>query len=476
MRHLVAASLLVAALAVSSVHAGHSHPDSFKQRLRGGPLYKESVKALDQSMRDLGHTANTTAQYWYPPIDPATPSVGTFKQKFYEDRSYYSGGNVAFLYILGEGPVGSSVQGQPVELAKNMSALAVTLEHRYYGESMPAPWDKKSMLKYLSVKLAMGDFNNFTNFYNTREGKKLTWFVVGGSYAGGLSAWLRTTYPETFVASWSSSGVVNPIFNFYEFDNHVKHVLDPSCTRAIQYVLNYVHGNWATEAGRAMVRSKLGSPDYFTLTDLQWMLSDASAQAVQYGMKDKMCNGIQPTNMADPLTQYRLMIESIWGAGFTSNCGYSTYCLKNETFFANGQWANADYPWVYQICSELGWWQNGYPGSIRPENVSTTYFLNQCKEVFWPSIFSDTYSFDLRHGGADPTTKGASRVIALQGSDDPWQTAGVRQTLSSDYIEVTAQCTGCGHCGDLFSGSTVPGILHQQKVTFELLNKWVLGK
>jgi hypothetical protein len=42
--------------------------------------------------------------------------------------------------------------------------------------------------------------------------------VIGGSYPGALSAWFREKYPHLAVASWASSGVVQPIVDFTQFD------------------------------------------------------------------------------------------------------------------------------------------------------------------------------------------------------------------------------------------------------------------
>lgn len=39
--------------------------------------------------------------------------------------------------------------------------------------------------------------------------------VIGGSYPGALSAWFRSTHPHMSVASWSASGVVQPITDFW---------------------------------------------------------------------------------------------------------------------------------------------------------------------------------------------------------------------------------------------------------------------
>lgn len=45
--------------------------------------------------------------------------------------------------------------------------------------------------------------------------------VIGGSYAGALSAWFRTKYPHLATAAWSSSGVVYPIEDLWRFDEQI---------------------------------------------------------------------------------------------------------------------------------------------------------------------------------------------------------------------------------------------------------------
>lgn len=45
--------------------------------------------------------------------------------------------------------------------------------------------------------------------------------VIGGSYPGALSAWFRSRYPALAVASWSSSGVVQPIVDYWQYDEQI---------------------------------------------------------------------------------------------------------------------------------------------------------------------------------------------------------------------------------------------------------------
>jgi len=70
--------------------------------------------------------------------------------------------------------------------------------------------------------------------------------VIGGSYPGALSAWFRERYPHLAVASWSSSGVVQPIIDFYQFDGQIYTSTLKSgqfCPKAIQDIVAYVSTN-----------------------------------------------------------------------------------------------------------------------------------------------------------------------------------------------------------------------------------------
>ena len=67
--------------------------------------------------------------------------------------------------------------------------------------------------------------------------------VVGGSYPGALSAWFRERYPHLAVGSWSSSGVVQPIVDFWQFDEQTYSSSVKSgefCPQMIQDTMKYV--------------------------------------------------------------------------------------------------------------------------------------------------------------------------------------------------------------------------------------------
>lgn len=72
------------------------------------------------------------------------------------------------------------------------NALLITLEHRFYGESIPNNnVNTDNYNKYLSVEQALADLSSFTNYYKTivPNTKNVPWVIFGGSYSGGLASW-----------------------------------------------------------------------------------------------------------------------------------------------------------------------------------------------------------------------------------------------------------------------------------------------
>jgi len=105
----------------------------------------------------------------------------------------------------------------PFMLGAEHGARLFVLEHRFYGDSQPfADWSLDS-LRYLSSEQAMADLAFFLGEMNLDDPSRQT-VVIGGSYPGALSAWFRARYPTIAMAAWSSSGVVQPVVDFWHFD------------------------------------------------------------------------------------------------------------------------------------------------------------------------------------------------------------------------------------------------------------------
>ena len=108
---------------------------------------------------------------------------------------------------------------------------------RFYGESIPKCGLSVDCLKYLSTSQALADaallINTINKQSNTSNSK---WVAFGGSYSGALSTWFRVLYPELTVAALSSSGVVNAVLEFENFDISNALAEGEECASAVRLV------------------------------------------------------------------------------------------------------------------------------------------------------------------------------------------------------------------------------------------------
>jgi len=74
----------------------------------------------------------------------------------------------------------------------------------------------------LTSEQALADIAYFIDGKNAefveQTGRKPDWVLVGGSYPGALTAWFKSKYPDHIIGGWSSSGVIDAVNNFSNFD------------------------------------------------------------------------------------------------------------------------------------------------------------------------------------------------------------------------------------------------------------------
>ncbi len=451
-----------------------THHDIIPLHMRGGRLFQSAVDEYNTflTLNGFPQPHSSDALWFDQLINHSDPAAGSFRQRWWVDYSAYDGSGPAFLYINGEAPASGAIPGYALVVARSVGAVVFSMEHRYYGLSMPSNYTDHRTLKTLSVETALLDLRAFINFTElvTLGGRKMKWVTIGGSYAGALSAWFKQQFPDVAVAAWSSSGVVEAQFNYYGYEGHVMDVVSPICQDAVRTVMSIAEAMWDNETRRPALLQIFGAPSYFLKGDFFYMLADAVAGAVQYGHKSIFCDSILPQNMTDPLGQYNSAIVALFGTGF-AGCYYSTVCLSSESM--QSQWAGAGYAWIYQTCTQLAYWQVGFYNSLRPAMVvNTDYFENQCRLAFGQSALPDTFAFnDVFHGKDNQ----ASNVIALQGSDDPWLTAGITTSLGPDYPAIIADCDDCGHCGDLSAPKAAdpPSLTAQRAAVAKYIGGWL---
>jgi len=165
---------------------------------------------------DLNNTVNT---------QDGTESY--YQQRYWINDLYWDKENgPVFLYLCGEGPCSApDTRKYPFMVGASENALLISIEHRYYGDSQPfTNWSTEN-LKFLSSEQALADLAYFIDEMNagfqTTIGRKPDWITIGGSYAGALSAWFHSQYPDHAIGAWSSSGVIKAIEDFKAYDLQV---------------------------------------------------------------------------------------------------------------------------------------------------------------------------------------------------------------------------------------------------------------
>jgi len=358
------------------------------------------------------------------------------------------------------------------ELHKSFNALALCVEHRFYGKSNPGR--DASTIKYLSVEQNLADTAAIVEIVQKKLGTPFRPVLnFGGSYSGATSAWFRDAYPNVTFAAFSSSGVVRALENFTGFDETVQIALGTTCSENLKRLTNVfvdlskTTSKW-NEAKRTMrasnlVNTHLGDDDFW------YALADGAQMLDQYGHKASLCEFLSSTNDKegmDLVSEYSDFIAKSWGNDFMGKfiitfhsllyplnshththiggCFYDSECVRDETSTGMGR------SWRWQKCSQLAYLQPGYHGSLRFENLTLDRLVKQCEYVF-PGIYEShelstiVREFNEKWGGDRPR---GTRIFFSDFSDDPWRYVSVQDAnLELEQPYCYLECDGCGHCG-----------------------------
>lgn len=395
----------------------------------------------------------TSEEFWFnQTLDHFSPfDHRQFRQRYYEFLDHFrSPDGPIFLKICGESSCNGIANDYISVLAKKFGAAVVSLEHRYYGKSVPFKSLETENLKYLSSKQALFDLAAFRQFYQESTNTKLKsnvenpWFVFGVSYSGALSAWFRLKFPHLTCGSLASSAVVLAVYNFTEFDQQIGESAGAECKHVLQEINHLVEQRIATN-GKAL-KALFGAGELKIDGDFLYFLADAAVTAFQYGNPDKLCSPLVEAKKAgeDLVDAYAKYIKEEYVGNFGASIEtYNQQHLKNTT---PGEEASSDRLWWFQVCTEVAYFQVAPSNdSIRSSKVDTKYHLDLCKNVFGKGIYPDVEATNLYYGG---TNIAGSKIVFANGSQDPWRHAS-KQTSSPDMPSYIISCHNCGHGTDM---------------------------
>ena len=113
---------------------------------------------------------------------------------------------------------------------------------------------------------------------------------MGGSYAGALAAWFRLKFPHLAIGAHASSGVIDAVLDYQDFDRQVAISAGPECSKLLRYLAEETDRRLdLSEESNRQFKEAFGTP-YLNDGDFTYMLADSSAMAVQYGYTEHLCD------------------------------------------------------------------------------------------------------------------------------------------------------------------------------------------
>jgi len=144
----------------------------------------------------------------------------TFFMRFIYDDQYWKADDESvgpvFIYTGNEGPLEGYWDNTGFftqTLAKELNALVVMIEHRYYGQTLPFGDDsyKVENMVWNNAEQVLVDYAIFLQNLrsaNPDQLMKSAFIGFGGSYGGMLVSWLRMKYPHAIDGVLASSAAI----------------------------------------------------------------------------------------------------------------------------------------------------------------------------------------------------------------------------------------------------------------------------
>ncbi|KAM6932881.1 thymus-specific serine protease [Xenentodon cancila] len=351
----------------------------------GEGLYK-GFRKFNQ-LQDVKQTAAFEEQWFTQKLDHFSGADSrVWKQRYFVNDAFYRPDGPVFLMIGGEGPANPAwmQNGTWLKYAEKLSALCFMLEHRFYGKSHPTTDLSTDNLRFLSSRQALADLAHFRTVMGESRGlDNKKWVAFGGSYPGSLAAWFRLKYPHLVHASVATSAPVHAAVNFPEYlevvwrslasenaecprlvkkasDTLVEHLKDPKTYENITKDFNL--------CSKLQIQTEMDSAYFLE------MLAGNFMDVVQYNEDNRGFEGVLGTNitikilcgvmadasLGDPYARYaavaRLMMDT-----FSVKCldsSFTNYVRDMTNTSWSGTGAGGGRQWVYQTCSEFGFYQS----------------------------------------------------------------------------------------------------------------------
>ncbi|KAI0793717.1 peptidase S28 [Fomes fomentarius] len=414
------------------------------------------------------------------PLDHFGGIPGTFKNRYWVNETYYKPGGPIFLFDSGEQNAEPLLPyylqeyhglSATMRLAERYNGLAILWEHRFYGDSLPFPVNDNTTAKqwqFLTTEQALEDVVYFANRFsltserrdsdadardnaesqreNSLHPSKTPWVWLGGSYPGVRGALLRIRNPETIFAVWASSAPVHAQVDMAAYYKAAERSMTRNCSADWVALTGFVDDTLANSTAEAAadLKFRLLSARSDDVTKEQAAhASDVSAAGVlmdplsffqYYGFEASVlpfCNVLETQNST--AIPFETGIAASLGVDVALDAFLTAIREVNyDAIPGNPGDPVTDRSWMWQYCSEYGFYQRGDPNnplSIETSLRSLERFQAQCNSTFTEGLPpAPAVDHINKYGGWNMTP---SNMFFTNGEFDPWRTMGLA-SIESD--------------------------------------------
>ncbi|KAH8104535.1 peptidase S28 [Cristinia sonorae] len=414
--------------------------------------------------------------YWFrQPLDHFDPdNYSRWRQRYWINTRHYRPNTSAPVIVLDGGETNGADRlpfldtGIVDILAKATGGIGVVLEHRYYGTSYPVYNFTTDALRFLNNSQSLQDSANFmanVKFAGVDEdvtAPNHPWIYYGGSYAGARAAHMRVLYPDLVYGAIASSGVTHASLSNWEYMEVIRKAADPKCSESLVEAVKGID---------ALLETRLRKPlkDLFGLGELEHdddfvsLISDplGSWQAKMWDPSvgstgfDEFCDAltrpiIAHANLLNDTMTYDYETDTVsFPNGMKialSILNYAKYVKEeivsrcpeefgveecfgthDDAKFQSSSILDTWRLWIFQVCTEWGYFSTAPPDPDHPRIVSKLLTLEYesmiCKQAFPAGDFFTVPAFP------NVTTVNvlgdfdiaADRLAIIDGEVDPWR-------------------------------------------------------
>jgi len=409
----------------------------------------------------------------------------SFPQRFIFDSQYAKSPTAPVLYyVCGEGNCMdgelSSDQWVP-QMAKQMGAILVALEHRYYGASQPFKYMTTNTFQYLTIEQAIEDLKEFQKWLSVKNELTGKWIAIGGSYPASLAAIYRMEYPELAAGAIASSDCAWTDEGDPSSDQIAAQDLGAACVAKYRkLILEPIEQAIGHPTRMGLIKKIFDASDIDDDLDFLGAISGSAVGMAQYGDWQGFCSAL---DQPKPMTAFAKELAKSLGGDRLIDSTY-TGALQTRSSLYTGDFGFRQ--WAYQACTQEGL----FTLTVMYANPDTKYSLSSSLTNVLPGRYCELY-FGLKpptNGDVkslnekyyDPLLKpSTSNILFVNGNKDPaCFYYAIAKENGNDINPNTLAYTidGGFHCQDLDAptASDSESLKGARDLEIQLATKWTL--